>query len=259
MVVSRSTVAELEWSLVDAVKAYKGNRALDGVSLTLRPGTTVILGRNGAGKSTLFRCLAGVERLTSGAVQLNSVALSTSAQWRGAYRGLGWLPQNFLVPSRMRVEEVAAYAGWLKEVREPGLGRATREALESVDLWTRRRDRVAALSGGMVRRLGFAAAAIGGPTLLLLDEPSAGLDPEQREALHGYVRQLPPATITVWSTHLLEDVSAFDCRVVVLDHGRVTFDGNRQSLEERGRGGDALNRLKSGFLNVIGQDSAVGR
>jgi ABC-2 type transport system ATP-binding protein len=259
MVDDGSAVTELEWSLVDAVKAYKGNRALDGVSITLSPGTTVLLGRNGAGKSTLFRNLAGVERLTSGAVMLNSIPLRTTTQWRDAYRGLGWLPQSFMVPSRMRVEEVATYAGWLKELREPDLGHAAREALESVDLWARRRDRVGALSGGMVRRLGFAAAAVGAPALLLLDEPSAGLDPAQRDALHRHVRNLPPTTITVWSTHLLEDVSAFDCRVVVLDRGRVAFEGDRQSLEELGQGSDALGRLKSGFLNVIGQDSAVGR
>lgn len=253
MVDHRPALAEPHWSLVDSVKRYKATRALDGVSITLRPGTTVLLGRNGAGKSTLFRCMAGVERLSSGAVRAGSTALITPNQWRTAYRGLGWLPQNFGAPSRMRVEEVVRYAGWLKELGEPDLGLATRAALESVDLWTRRGERVAAISGGMVRRLGFAAATVGRPSLLLLDEPSAGLDPEQRDALHGYVRDLPSTTITVWSTHLLEDVSAFDCRVVVLDRGRVAFDGDRPSLEQRGHGSDALTRLRSGFLSVIGQ------
>lgn len=259
MVIDCSAVGERHWALVDAVKAYRSTRALDGVSLTLTPGTTVLLGRNGAGKSTLIRCLAGVEQLTSGAVNHDSEAITSPGQWRVTYRRLGWLPQSFVAPSRMRGEEVVAYAGWLKELPERELAQATVAALEHVDLLPRRRDRVATLSGGMVRRLGFAAATVGDPELLLLDEPSAGLDPEQREALHGYVRRLAPTTITVWSTHLLEDVSAFDCRVVVLDRGRVVFDGARELLEARGHGGDALTRLRSGFLGVIGQDPDGGQ
>src|SRR5689334_24437645 len=125
MVIACSAVGERHWALVDAVKAYRSTRALDGVSLTLTPGTTVLLGRNGAGKSTLIRCLAGVEQLTSGAVNHDSEAITSPGQWRVTYRRLGWLPQSFVAPSRMRGEEVVAYAGWLKELPERELAQAT--------------------------------------------------------------------------------------------------------------------------------------
>ncbi len=122
-----------------------------------------------------------------------------------------------------------------------------------VNLADRADSRVGELSGGMVRRLGIAAALVGSPDYLLLDEPTAGLDPEQRSSLHDLLRSIPGTTSVLFATHLLEDVLALDCTVVVLDGGRVAFRGRPEELAVADPDADRLERLRRGFLSLVGE------
>ncbi len=235
-------------------KSYGGTAALVGVSLVLEEGVSVLLGRNGAGKSTLFRILAGAERADAGVVARGGVILDGGETWREHRRRCGWLPQTTPLIRGLTVEEFLAYVAWLKEVPRSVVGERIDAVLAAVDLVDRRRSRMDTLSGGMLRRVGVAQALINDPGLVLLDEPSAGLDPVQRAAFHRFVRRIASERMVVLSTHLLEDVAAVGERVFVIDEGRIRFAGD---VDELAVGeGDRTERLRAGFLSVIGEDGA---
>ncbi|WP_418058481.1 ABC transporter ATP-binding protein [Pimelobacter simplex] len=268
--------------LAGVTHSYKSVRALDGVTLHLRPGITVLLGRNGAGKSTLCRVLTGIERPDDGEVVRDGQALEHTADWRSHHARTGWLPQHLAAPMSMRVEQYLRYACWLKKVGATDVEARLEEAMVRTDLVEHRRRRLRQLSGGMLRRAGIAQAIVHEPSLLVLDEPTVGLDPEQRAWFHQIVRSLAADRTVFISTHLLEDVEAFPGRVVVLNRGAVCFDGTTDDLAAYGRAGSSeeaaaaavpaaapdvaessspQERLRAGFLAVLaasdrGRDSS---
>ena len=219
------------------VRRYGTRAALDGVDLDLWPGVTGLLGRNGAGKTTLLRCLATDLEPTDGAIRVLGHDPERTSE-RTRIRGrLGYLPQNPEFYPHFTAFGLLDYMAVLKELG----GRRTRHdearrGLERVGLTDRRHSRVHRLSGGMRQRLALAAAMLGDPDVLLLDEPTIGLDPEQRIRFRGLVSELAVHSTVVLSTHQIEDVAALCRRVVCLDAGRVIFHGTPEELVDRARG-----------------------
>jgi ABC-2 type transport system ATP-binding protein len=216
--------------LVGAGKSYRGTTALAGIDLNLYQGVVGLLGPNGAGKTTL-RMLATVLGADRGSVRILGRDPAVGSQRTDIRRRLGYLPQELGYPRGFTAYGFLDYMAVLKEWDEPGRRRAeVRRVLEQVDLADRATKRIRALSGGQRRRVGLAQALLGTPELLVLDEPTNGLDPEQRVSLRHVLAEVGRAATVVVATHQTEDVAALCERVVVLDGGAVLFDGAVQDL-----------------------------
>jgi ABC-2 type transport system ATP-binding protein len=209
------------------VQRFGSTVALDSVSLRISPGITGLLGPNGAGKTTLLRILATVQEPTGGRVELLGLDGRSERELRAIRRRLGYVPQELAFPRGFTAFAFVEYMAVLKEWVDPKARRAeVRRVLELVGLDSVSTKRVTKLSGGMRRRLGLAQALLGRPDLLLLDEPTTGLDPEQRAAFRALMLQVGRDATLVMATHQTEDIAAVCERVVVMDKGSVTFDGS---------------------------------
>ena len=251
-------------------KAFGRTRALDAVELELQPGITGLLGPNGAGKTTLLRILATVLAPDTGRVQLLGLAPHDAGERLAIRRRLGYLPQDAGLHRGFTAFEFVDYVAILKEMTDSDSRHAeVRRVLDLVDLGDVRGRKIKTLSGGMRRRVALAQALLGEPDLLLLDEPTAGLDPEQRLRFRELVSAAPHQTVVI-STHQTEDVAALCARVVVLDHGRVRFDGTPRDLahlaegkvwlaDERAPGAHLSWRTGDGTFRHIGEPPDGGR
>lgn len=214
---------------LDGVTVRYGHRtAVDAISLVLEPGITGLLGPNGAGKSTLLRVLATLQRPAAGRVTLDELDIAAAPDALRAR--LGYLPQDFGLYPALTVGETVAHFARLKRVSDAAGSDGVLPLLARVGLADRASTRVAALSGGMRQRLGLAIALLGRPRLLLLDEPTAGLDPAERHRLHDVLAEAAEGAVLLLSTHLVEDVAALAARVVVLAGGRVVADAAPEAL-----------------------------
>jgi ABC-2 type transport system ATP-binding protein len=212
--------------LSDVVQRYGSTLALDSVSLSLSPGVTGLLGPNGAGKTSLLRVLATVQEPVSGTVSLLGLDAADERDRTSIRRRLGYVPQDLGFPRGFTAFAFVEYMAVLKEWVDPERRRAeVRRVLALVGLESVSTTKVSKLSGGMRRRLGLAQALLGAPELLLLDEPTTGLDPEQRAAFRALMLEVGRNATLVVSTHQTEDVAAVCDRVMVLDGGRSVFDG----------------------------------
>jgi ABC-type multidrug transport system ATPase subunit len=208
--------------------------AVDGLDLALRTGVHGLLGPNGAGKTTLMRALATVVRPAGGDLHLLGQPVRGRLDLRAVRRSIGYLPQTFGFYPRFTLREFVEYMAWLKEVPGPDVPGAVQRAIERVELADRADDRMRTLSGGMLRRAGIAQAIVNDPEILLLDEPTVGLDPEQRVAFRSLLRELGGDACVLVSTHLVEDVVAACSDVVLLDSGRLVFQGTPADLQDHG-------------------------
>jgi ABC-2 type transport system ATP-binding protein len=208
--------------------------ALDGVDLDLHTGVHGLLGPNGAGKTTLMRVLATVLPATSGTVALLGHDVGDERGRREIRRGLGYLPQAFGSYPRFTVREFVEYFAWLKEIPGGRRAAAVTRAIERVGLAERAGSRMKALSGGMLRRAGLAQAIVNEPGVLLLDEPTAGLDPEQRVSFRQLIREIGMDTTVLISTHIVEDVASICDHIVLMRDGRIVTRGTPTELERLG-------------------------
>jgi ABC-2 type transport system ATP-binding protein len=212
--------------LSGVTKRYRDATALDSVELSFRPGITGLLGPNGAGKTTLLRIAATVLSPDAGTVRLLGRSLTTPESLADVRRRLGYLPQEMGFPRSFSGFGFVDYMAVLKEWTTRGLRHdEVRRVLELVDLADVASKRIRALSGGQRRRVALAQALLGDPQLLLLDEPTTGVDPEQRVSLRQVLSRAGEHSTVLLSTHQTEDVAALCDRVVVLDQGRIRFDG----------------------------------
>jgi len=212
-------------------KSFGRTTALDGLSLNLGSGVTGLLGPNGAGKTTLLRILATVLAQDAGSVRVLGLDPSRPAERLELRRRLGYLPQDVGAYPGFSVREFIDYVAILKEHTDRRLRRVEVDrVIELADLTGKAYERVRSLSGGMRRRLGLAQALLGSPDLLILDEPAVGLDPQQRLRFRELVSAAGPGRCVVLSTHQTEDVSALCREVVVVDAGRVLFQGTPADL-----------------------------
>jgi ABC-2 type transport system ATP-binding protein len=237
----------------EVTRRFGRNQAVSGVSLETGPGVFGLLGPNGAGKTTLLRMMATVIPPNSGKVRLLGRDPGEYGPRREIRRRLGYLPQNLGYYPGFTVAEFVEYFALLKEMPPAQVPQAVATAIERVDLGGRARAKLRTLSGGMLRRAGIAQAIVNQPELLLLDEPTAGLDPEQRVAFRALLRDLGEQATVVVSTHLVEDVGAACSQLALMEDGRIVFHGTPDELTACGEGtgaaGDAP--LERGYSAVL--------
>ena len=222
--------------LRDVSHAYSdGTQALDRVSLRVPNGLFGLLGPNGAGKSTLMRIAATLQSPTGGTLRFGDI--DVLAEPERVRRTLGYLPQDFGVYPRVSAYEMLDHLAVLKGVSGRGERRETVESLLwQVNLWPVRRKALAGYSGGMRQRFGIAQALIGNPALLIVDEPTAGLDPEERNRFLDLLAGIGEKAVLILSTHIVEDVADLCPRMGVLAEGRILLDGAPPSLIAAMRG-----------------------
>jgi len=215
----------------DLSKTYpNGTRALKDVSLDVPQGMFGLLGRNGAGKSTLMRILATLQEPDEGTVHLGAATGSAQAidvirQKERVRETLGYLPQSFGFHPRVSAERLLDHFAVLKGLIEPGPRRDVVESLlRRTNLWEVRKHRLGTFSGGMRQRFGVAVALLGNPKLIVVDEPTAGLDPEERVRFLNLLSEIGEASAVILSTHIVEDVEELCNRLAIIDRGEILLE-----------------------------------
>lgn len=201
-----------------------GTRALDDVSLTIPTGMFGLLGPNGAGKSTLMRTIATLQTPTSGEIRFGDIDVIRQPEL--LRRTLGYLPQDFGVYPRVSAYDMLDHMAVLKGIADGKERKQTVEALlNQVNLWSVRKKALAGFSGGMRQRFGIAQALIGNPRLIIVDEPTAGLDPEERNRFLNLLAEIGENVVVILSTHIVEDVADLCPRMAVLAGGKIQLEG----------------------------------
>ena len=213
-----------------------GTQALDAVSLEIPAGMFGLLGPNGAGKSSLMRCLATLQVPSAGQIRFGDIDVLRQPEALRAT--LGYLPQDFGVYPRVSAYELLDHLAVLKGIADKGARRDTVETLlVQVNLWDVRKKAVAGFSGGMRQRFGVAQALIGRPSLIIVDEPTAGLDPEERNRFNNLLAEIGQNMVVILSTHIVDDVADLCQRMAIISAGRIVRTGAPQELvaELKGR------------------------
>ena len=205
-------------------------RVFEDFSWEVPSGRTVLLGPNGAGKTTLLGLGASALMPATGSVRMGPVSSSSRRERAAFRRSVGWMPQQVRAIAGMSCREQVAYAGWLKGLDRRAAWEAAGTALERVDLAAEAGRRTSQLSGGQQRRVGLAQVLVHRAEVLLLDEPTAGLDPGQRARFRDVLREISKDIPVVVSTHQVDDLSDLFDTVVVMDHGRLPFSGTPEAF-----------------------------
>jgi len=213
----------LSLSNISFAYARRRRLVLDDLSLEFADGATLLLGPNGAGKSTILGLAATTLRARTGSIHIDGVR-AAGRQLRAYRRSLAWMPQDVQVVPGLTVREQVAYVGWLKGLRKKDAWHRAEGALDRVSLSALADERPDRLSGGERRRLGVAQVLVHDATWMLMDEPTAGLDPLQRADFHVLVASLRHEINLVISTHQTEDIDSSYDNVVVIDGGQIRFD-----------------------------------
>lgn len=218
-------------------KTYaNGVRALNNVSLAIPNGMFGLLGPNGAGKSTLMRTVATLQEPDSGSIALNGIDVLADKQ--ALRRVLGYLPQEFGVYPKVTAEVMLDHLAVLKGLTHKGERRdAVDGLLHMANLWNVRRQKLGTFSGGMRQRFGIAQALLGDPRLLIVDEPTAGLDPEERNRFLNLLSEIGENVVVILSTHIVDDVSELCTRMAIIAGGEVLLTGDPREVvaDLRGR------------------------
>jgi ABC-type multidrug transport system ATPase subunit len=227
-----------------------GTRALDHVTLKVPRGMFGLLGPNGAGKSTLMRSVATLQTPTQGSIRFADV--DVIAEPERLRRRLGYLPQDFGVYPRVSAYEMLDHLAVLKGIASPADRKATVETLlQQTNLWAVRKKALASFSGGMRQRFGIAQALIGNPELIIVDEPTAGLDPEERNRFLNLLAEIGENVVVILSTHIVEDVSDLCPRMAVIAGGRIQLEGAPLDLVRATRGRIWMKAVERGRLDEI--------
>jgi ABC-type multidrug transport system ATPase subunit len=225
----------LELRIEGLSKTYpNGVKALQGVSLTIPTGMFGLLGPNGAGKSTLMRTIATLQEADSGSITLGDIDVLREKD--KVRRLLGYLPQEFGVYPRITAEAMLSHFAVLKGIGNARERRDTVNALlQRTNLYDARKQNLSTFSGGMRQRFGIAQALLGNPKLIIVDEPTAGLDPEERVRFHNLLAEIGENVVVILSTHIVDDVSDLCSQMAIISGGRVLMSGDPQ---------DAVRELK---------------
>lgn len=212
--------------LIDRVsKQYKNKIAVDRMSVKLHEGVFGLLGANGAGKTTLMRMICGILKPTSGVITFNGIDASEES-YRAA---LGYLPQDFGYYPEFSGMDFLLYMAALKGLPKPQAKRKAKELLELVSLEDVARKKIKTYSGGMKQRLGIAQALLNDPKLLILDEPTAGLDPKERVRFRKLIESLGKGSIVILSTHIVSDVEHIADEILMMKDGQLIYQGKWDS------------------------------
>jgi ABC-2 type transport system ATP-binding protein len=231
-----------------------GRRILSDLSVSFDPGITAVLGPNGAGKTTLLNAIADLGRGSQGEIEIDGMLPKTSADVRRLYRTIGFMPQNWTFFSGYNARESVQYAAWLKGMATTKGSSAALKALADVNLSESALTKVRKLSGGMRQRVGLAEAIVADPLVTILDEPTVGLDPQQRMEFRSALRRRSGTSAVILSTHLTDDVSAMADRVLILDEGKFVFDGTVSQLESlapSSEGEQTESDIERGYLHAL--------
>jgi len=236
--------------LADVTHVYpNGTRALDGVTLDIPRGMYGLLGPNGAGKSSLMRTIATLQTPTAGTIRFGGI--DVIAEPERLRRTLGYLPQDFGVYPRVSAQDMLDHMAVLKGVHSAADRKATVETLlHQVNLWPVRKKALAGFSGGMRQRFGIAQALIGNPELIIVDEPTAGLDPEERNRFLNLLAEIGENVVVILSTHIVGDVSDLCPRMAVLADGRIRLEGAPLELIRGTRGGIWMKTMERSDLEA---------
>ncbi|GAB3490800.1 ATP-binding cassette domain-containing protein [Amycolatopsis cihanbeyliensis] len=227
---------------------YGNKSALKGVNWLITPGVTGLLGPNGAGKTTLLNLLVGLTRPRSGTIRFSDTEGAST---------IGFVPQKFSLAGELRVIDTVSYAAWVNGTPRRQCAEAAQRALAEVKLTEQTRSKVRTLSGGQRQRVGIAAALAHEPRLVILDEPTAGLDPGQRLRIRELIADVGKRYTVVLSTHLIEDISHVCQRVAVLAAGQLVFDGTVDELTQLVDTTDSTEKLGSDFERAY--DALIAR
>ncbi len=214
-------------------KSYGKKQALNDINLDIGTGMFGLLGRNGAGKTTLMKTLATLHMKNSGNVTVCGIPIEQAKEIR---RCVGYLPQDFAVYPNMTVYSAMDYLGTLSGLPASIRRERIPQLLRQVNLEDRHKMKFKALSGGMKRRLGIAQAILHDPQVLIVDEPTAGLDPEERIRFRNLLSELAEDRIVILSTHIVGDIEATCERIAVLDQGQLKYAGTAQELTAQAAG-----------------------
>jgi len=214
----------------DVNKTYdRKTYALKNINLEINNGMFGILGRNGSGKSTLMNMLSTILQQSSGTIEINNISLTQTKQIR---KMIGYLPQDFDFYPNMKVKETLYYLGFLSGIPKANLKINVAASLEKVNLVEHQNKKVKSLSGGMKKRLGIAQAIIHNPQVLIVDEPTAGLDSEERVRLRHLLSNLAKDKIVIISTHIVSDIESTCENIAILDKGVIAYKGSIKNLIE---------------------------
>ena len=223
----------MQLQITDLRKTYSnGVPALQGINLTIGTGLFGLLGPNGAGKSTLMRTISTLQLPDSGRVEFDGFDVTKDPE--RLRRQLGYLPQEFGVYPKVSAEALLAHLAVLKGIESAAERKGQVEyLLNKTNLWAARKKNLGTYSGGMKQRFGIAQALLGNPKLIIVDEPTAGLDPGERARFHNLLSELGAETIVILSTHIVDDVSNLCQDMAIINKGEVLFSGTpEQGLEQ---------------------------
>ena len=232
----------MELKVNNVSKTYSnGVRALRDVSLTIPTGMFGLLGPNGSGKSTLMRTIATLQEPDEGSIHWQASSLVGSIDVlkdkEAVRRGLGYLPQEFGVYPNVSALMLLTHLATLKGITNAGDRRSVVEAmLKRTHLWDVRKEKLGGFSGGMKQRFGIAQALLGNPQLIIVDEPTAGLDPEERNRFLNLLSELGENVVVILSTHIVDDVSEVCTNMAIIKEGRVLRTGQPQAAIEEMQG-----------------------
>lgn len=216
----------MELVLDHVSKQYQNKTAADGITVTLGPGVVGLLGANGAGKTTLMRMICGILRPTGGTISFDGMDVSEEL-----YRDtLGYLPQDFGYYPSFTGRDFLLYIAALKGLSKSAARRKCEELLCTVNLEEAADKKIKTYSGGMKQRLGIAQALLNDPKIIVLDEPTAGLDPKERVRFRNMIAQLGENAMVLLSTHIVSDVEHIADRILMMKNGKIIWDGGREDL-----------------------------
>jgi len=247
----------MQLSIRDLSKTYpNGTQALNAVSLDVPPGMFGLLGPNGAGKSTLMRILATLQDADTGSVTLGDIDVLRERQ--KVRQTLGYLPQSFGFHPRARAERLLEHFAVLKGIAEPGVRRDVVAALlQQTNLWEVRQHRLGTFSGGMRQRFGVAVALLANPKLIIVDEPTAGLDPAERVRFLNLLSEIGEDSVVILSTHIVEDVEELCSRMAIIDRGEILLEAEPSRAVAELRGRIWQRTVKRGELPDVERELAV--
>lgn len=235
-------------------KFYGRKQALFSIDLTIEQGMFGLLGRNGAGKTTLMKTLAALHKKKDGDITVCGVPVEKAKKIRSM---TGYLPQDFSMYPNMRTDEALDYLGALSGIPAAERKKRVDQLLEKVNLTEHRRKKVKELSGGMKRRLGIAQALIHDPKVIIVDEPTAGLDPEERIRFRNLLCEVAENRIVILSTHIVGDIESTCEKLAIMDEGRILWKGTVRELLENAKGHIYTANIEKQYMSQIKKEYIV--
>lgn len=238
-------------------KSYKSKQALKDINFTLKEGVYGLLGENGAGKSTLMRIITTVDFQTKGKITLDGEDI---VQMGNSYRALlGYMPQDYNVYMTFTAKEFLEYIGILKGIDKNILNKKIKEVLNLVNLSHVEDKKVRTFSGGMKRRLGIAQAIINDPKIIILDEPTAGLDPNERIRFSNIISEMSREKIVILSTHIVSDIEAIANNLILIKSGEIVEVGKIDSLVETVNGKVWESIVTQADFNILSKNRQIAK